>query len=177
MSPAATMDNSMPSSSNSLFNIPQLAEDGSNWVTYKHRMTIVLGARGLGEYVDGTVVRPILITTATSRTGITATTEEVKENRREVAEYTQKDYLVQQCKGTSVRFLTSPVLSHSTLVHMYSPSPPLYYLQGSYLKPTTSRPECPTTFQKLTHCQGTPAAYPPVTGQGRLNGCGLAKAG
>jgi hypothetical protein len=30
------------------------------------------------------------------------------------------------CKGTSVRFLTSPVLSHSTLVHMYSPSPPLY---------------------------------------------------
>jgi hypothetical protein len=26
-------------------------------------------------------------------------------------------------------------------------------------------------------CQGTPVAYPPVTGQGRLNGCGLAKAG
>jgi hypothetical protein len=31
-----------------------------------------------------------------------------------------------ECKGTSVHFLTSPVLSHSTLVHMYSPSPPLY---------------------------------------------------
>jgi hypothetical protein len=30
------------------------------------------------------------------------------------------------CKGTSIRFLTSPVLSHSTLVHMYSPSLPLY---------------------------------------------------
>jgi hypothetical protein len=55
------------------------------------------------------------------------------------------------CKGTSIRFLTSPVLSHSTLVYMYSPSPPLYYLQGSYLKPTTFRPECPTTFQKSTH--------------------------
>jgi hypothetical protein len=27
------------------------------------------------------------------------------------------------------------------------------------------------------NCQGTPAAYPPVTGQGHLNGCGLAKAG
>jgi hypothetical protein len=26
-------------------------------------------------------------------------------------------------------------------------------------------------------CQGTLAAYPPVTGQGRLNGCGSAKAG
>jgi hypothetical protein len=30
---------------------------------------------------------------------------------------------------------------------------------------------------KWDHCQGTPAAYPPVTGQGRLNGCGSAKAG
>jgi hypothetical protein len=28
-----------------------------------------------------------------------------------------------------------------------------------------------------TFCQGTPVAYPPVTGQGRLNGCGSAKAG
>jgi hypothetical protein len=56
MSPAATMDNNMPSTSSSLFNILQLAEDGSNWVTYKHRMTIALGAHGLGEYVDGTAV-------------------------------------------------------------------------------------------------------------------------
>jgi hypothetical protein len=46
----------MPSSSSSLFNIPQLAEDGSNWVTYKHRMMIVLGTHGLGEYVDGMAV-------------------------------------------------------------------------------------------------------------------------
>jgi hypothetical protein len=46
------MDNSMPSSSSSLFNILQLAEDDSNWVTYKHRMTIALGTHRLGEYVD-----------------------------------------------------------------------------------------------------------------------------
>jgi hypothetical protein len=37
------------------------------------------------------------------------------------------------CKGTSIRFLTSPILSHSPHVHMYSPSSPLYHLQGSYL--------------------------------------------
>jgi hypothetical protein len=36
------------------------------------------------------------------------------------------------CKGTSVLFLTSPILSHSPLVHMYSPSSPLYYPQGLY---------------------------------------------
>jgi hypothetical protein len=46
----------MPSSSSSLFNILQLAEDRSNWVTYKHRMMIALGARRLGEYVDGMAV-------------------------------------------------------------------------------------------------------------------------
>jgi hypothetical protein len=90
------MDNSMPSSSSSLFNIQQLAEDGSIWVTYKHHMTIALGTYRLGEYVDRTAVRPILITTATKASSIMATLEEVKENKREVAEYMQKDYLVQQ---------------------------------------------------------------------------------
>jgi hypothetical protein len=37
------------------------------------------------------------------------------------------------CKGTSVRFLTSPILSHSPPVHMYSLSSPLYHFQGPYL--------------------------------------------
>jgi hypothetical protein len=55
------------------------------------------------------------------------------------------------CKGTSIRFLTSPILSHSPPVYMYSPSSPLYYLQGSYSRLMTSRPDCPTTFQKSTH--------------------------
>jgi hypothetical protein len=37
---------------------------------------------------------------------------------------------------------------------------------------------CPLTLPLLQKCcQGTLAAYPPVTGQGRLNGCGSAKAG
>jgi hypothetical protein len=36
------------------------------------------------------------------------------------------------CKGTSVHFLTSPLISHFPPVHMYSPSLPLYHLQGSY---------------------------------------------
>jgi hypothetical protein len=36
------------------------------------------------------------------------------------------------CKGTSVLFLTPPILSHSLPVHMYYPSSPLYYLQGPY---------------------------------------------
>jgi hypothetical protein len=34
---------------------------------------------------------------------------------------------------------------------MYSPSSPLYYLQGPYLKPMTSRSDSPMTSQKSTH--------------------------
>jgi hypothetical protein len=55
------------------------------------------------------------------------------------------------CKGTSICFLTSPILSHSPPIYMYSPSSPLYYLQEPYLKPTTSRPDGLMTFQKSTH--------------------------
>jgi hypothetical protein len=58
------------------------------------------------------------------------------------------------CKGTSVHFLTPPILSHSPPVHMYSPFSPLYYLQEPYLKPMASRPDGPMTFQKSTHCKG-----------------------
>jgi hypothetical protein len=36
------------------------------------------------------------------------------------------------CKGTSIHFLTSYILSHSPPVHMYSPSSPLHYSQGPY---------------------------------------------
>jgi hypothetical protein len=64
------------------------------------------------------------------------------------------------CKGTSIHFLTSPILSHSPPVHMYSPSSPLYYLQGPYLKPTTSRPNGPTTSQKSTNRQSLTSRVP-----------------
>jgi hypothetical protein len=176
------MDYSMPSSSSSLFNILQLAEDGSNWVTYKHHMTIALGTHGLGEYVDGMVPIPphfVMDSMGVVKdvNGNMKTADEVKDNRKEVNEYAQKDSLVQQhifstitdrlmlqlgsqltgatmwtevkklhegksalvkvdmckCKGTSVRFLTSPIFSHSPPVHMYSLSSPLYHFQGPYL--------------------------------------------
>jgi hypothetical protein len=42
-------------------------------------------------------------------------------------------HIMANCKGTSVRFLTSLILSLLLPVHMYSPSSPLYYLQGPYL--------------------------------------------
>jgi hypothetical protein len=59
MSPAvATMESMLPSSSSSLFNIPQLSKDGTNWITYKERMLTAISARGLMRYVDGRAVKP-----------------------------------------------------------------------------------------------------------------------
>jgi hypothetical protein len=44
-----------------------------------------------------------------------------------------RDLRCRICKGTSVRFLTSPIFSHSPPVHIYSLSSPLYHFQGPYL--------------------------------------------
>jgi hypothetical protein len=47
MSLATAMDNTLPSTNSALFNIPKLAEDGSNWITYKEQTLTAIGARGL----------------------------------------------------------------------------------------------------------------------------------
>ncbi|KAJ8584679.1 hypothetical protein M405DRAFT_720582, partial [Rhizopogon salebrosus TDB-379] len=46
------------SSNSTLFNIPKLADDGLNWITYKERMLTAIGARGLMRYTDGRKVKP-----------------------------------------------------------------------------------------------------------------------
>ncbi|KAI0772862.1 hypothetical protein BD413DRAFT_453297, partial [Trametes elegans] len=40
-----------------LFTVPKLAQDGSNWITYKERMHMVLGTRGLMQHLVGTAHR------------------------------------------------------------------------------------------------------------------------
>ncbi|OAX31549.1 hypothetical protein K503DRAFT_653677, partial [Rhizopogon vinicolor AM-OR11-026] len=46
------------SSSSSLYNIPHLAEDGGNWITYKERVFTAIGACNLWRYVDGRATLP-----------------------------------------------------------------------------------------------------------------------
>jgi hypothetical protein len=45
----------------------------------------------------------------------------------------KSEVICTMCKGTSIRFLTSPILAHSPPVHMYSLHSPLYHFQGPYL--------------------------------------------
>ncbi|KAI0758557.1 hypothetical protein BD413DRAFT_460634, partial [Trametes elegans] len=48
-----SLTNTTANASN-LFTVPKLAQDGSNWITYKERMHTVLGARGLMQHLVGT---------------------------------------------------------------------------------------------------------------------------
>ncbi|KAJ8582899.1 hypothetical protein M405DRAFT_776031, partial [Rhizopogon salebrosus TDB-379] len=101
MSPASTtMDNMLPST-NALFNVPQLAEDGSNWITYKERALTALGARGLMHYTDGCAVKPIPFMVdsagnAMKKDGTAATQTEIDELDEKIDIYHQKNSLVKQ---------------------------------------------------------------------------------
>jgi hypothetical protein len=44
MSPDTAMDTALPNTNSGLFNIPEQAEDGSNWISYKERMLTAIGA-------------------------------------------------------------------------------------------------------------------------------------
>lgn len=102
MSPDPTMDSTLPSTNSALFNIPKLAEDGLNWITYKERMLTVLGARGLMRYTDGRAVKPIPFAidektkAVTKPDGSTPSQTEIDELDKKLDEFYQKDSLVRQ---------------------------------------------------------------------------------
>ncbi|KIJ07081.1 hypothetical protein PAXINDRAFT_140222, partial [Paxillus involutus ATCC 200175] len=100
MSPASTMDTTLPSSNSALFNIPKLAEDGTNWITYKERMLTAIGARGLMRYADGRAKKPVPFAVdpttgqATKADGTAPTQTEIDEQDEKIDEFYQKDSLV-----------------------------------------------------------------------------------
>src|SRR5258705_9255657 len=102
MGPAPTSLNTMlPSTSSALYNIPKVAEDGSNWVTYKERMLTAIGARGLMQYVDGWAKQPIPFVLDASQTplnvaGKPATDTEIEALDDKLDDFYQKDALVKQ---------------------------------------------------------------------------------
>jgi hypothetical protein len=102
MSPASIMESTLPGTNSSLFNIPKLAEDGSNWITYKERTLTAIGARGLMRYTDGRICEPIPFvidpnTKAVKKPdGSTPTQTEIDELDKKIDEYHQKNSLVKQ---------------------------------------------------------------------------------
>src|SRR5882762_10276429 len=103
MGPAPTsLDNMLPASSSSLFNIPKLAEDGSNWITYKERMLTAIGALGLMRYIDGRVKQPIPFAMSPTTgellkaDGKPATDAEIEALDDKLDEFCQKNSMVKQ---------------------------------------------------------------------------------
>jgi hypothetical protein len=103
MSPAApTMDTMLPSTGSSLFNVPQLAEDGMNWITYKERILTMISARGLMCYIDSHAVKPIPYAVEATMgkmmkpDGKEATETEIEKLDKKLNEFLMKDSLVKQ---------------------------------------------------------------------------------
>ena len=101
MSPA--MDSMHSTSTSTLYNVPQLAKDGGNWITYKERVTTAVYARGLRRYLEGRAVcpAPLAMSTATVPVpvmpgGSNATEAEIEAHEVKIDEYHQKDSLVKQ---------------------------------------------------------------------------------
>jgi hypothetical protein len=55
MSPAVMLSTSIAASQTTL---PKLATDGSNWIVWKTRIQILIGAKKLAHLLDDTVTRP-----------------------------------------------------------------------------------------------------------------------
>ncbi|KAG1831651.1 hypothetical protein DFJ58DRAFT_634162, partial [Suillus subalutaceus] len=102
MSPGSIMDTTLPSTNSSLFSVPKLAEDGSNWITYKERTLMALGARGLMRYTEGRATKPLPFAVDASTKALTKadgtvpTQAEIDELDKKIDEYYQKDSLVKQ---------------------------------------------------------------------------------
>src|SRR5882757_4841884 len=103
MGPApTTFDTMLPSTSSALYNIPKLAEDGTNWITYKERMLTAISARGLMRYVDGraTLPAPFALDPKTqlpiTAQGAAPTDAEIEALDDKIDDYYQKDALVKQ---------------------------------------------------------------------------------
>src|SRR5258708_5950247 len=103
MVPALTsFDNMLPTTSSVLFNIPKLAKDGTNWITYKERMLTAISAQGLMHYINGQVKQPIPFTidpsnnTPVRADGKPAMEVEIEALDDKLNEFCQKDSLVKQ---------------------------------------------------------------------------------
>ncbi|EGO04779.1 hypothetical protein SERLA73DRAFT_68448 [Serpula lacrymans var. lacrymans S7.3] len=100
MSPATLLENS---ASATTFSVPKLAKDGSNWVTYKSRVAVAVGARGLSRHLSGTAKAPTILEytrnsngVATKADGTTLKKEDIEEYKRKLDEFTMKECLVIQ---------------------------------------------------------------------------------
>lgn len=97
-----TVDTMLPSTMSALFNVPKLAKDSSNCITYKERTLTTRSAPGLMQYGDGHVLEllPYAIDTQTELPvkpdSSNPIEKEIEEHDKTIDEYDQKNSLVKQ---------------------------------------------------------------------------------
>ncbi|KIK45144.1 hypothetical protein CY34DRAFT_28327, partial [Suillus luteus UH-Slu-Lm8-n1] len=80
------METTLPTTNSALFNMPKLAEDGSNWITYKERMLTAVVPFDI-DPMTGVAMKP---------DGSAPTQTEIDEHDKKIDEHYQKDSLVKQ---------------------------------------------------------------------------------
>src|SRR5205814_6506700 len=98
MSPGAQSDMALPSNGTPTVVIPKLLDDASNWVDYKAKALLAMGARGLMGHINGRVVEPkpylMVNGEAVQADGTTKATEEQIETReKKIDDFETKQYL------------------------------------------------------------------------------------
>ena len=100
---AQTMNTTTPVTGSNFFNIPQLAEDGSNWFIYKGQLLMAVNVRGssMGQYIDGSAEEPAPLRIGSNGVtlgpkGEAATPAEISEKQNKIQEYHYRDSLVKQ---------------------------------------------------------------------------------
>jgi hypothetical protein len=89
--------------SSTFYNVPQLAEDRGNWITYKEWVMTAFCARGLRRYLEGRAVCPAPLAMNAALPpepvmpgGVVATEAEIEAHEDKIDEYHQMDSLVKQ---------------------------------------------------------------------------------
>jgi hypothetical protein len=90
-------------STTTLYNVPQLTEDGGNWITYKKYITTAVNTRGLRRYIEGCAVclAPLAMSVALPLVplmlgGTAVTDTEIEAYEDKIDESHHKDSLVKQ---------------------------------------------------------------------------------
>ncbi|KAI9450741.1 hypothetical protein BJY52DRAFT_1125736, partial [Lactarius psammicola] len=118
MGPAPKEDSSNP------FSVPKLLPNGANWISYKCRVTIALGFKGLLRHLEGRAPKPkspAPLPSSHTTTEAKAHKKAVKEFNVQLDEWEAREYMaMQQIIGTISDSILIRIQSLKTAAEMWA---------------------------------------------------------
>ena len=98
MSPGASSEMSLAQNGTPTITIPKLSDDASNWVDYKAKALLAMGAKGLTGHIMGTVTKPKPYPLANGIAVLAdgkspATEEQIEAREKRIEDFETKQYL------------------------------------------------------------------------------------